>query len=42
MDDQHSEFEWFELSLVSDDENFNVYMRNYASWLLNKKECKND
>ena len=42
MDDQHGEFEWFELSLVSDDENFNVYMRNYASWLLNKKECKND
>ena len=42
LDDQHGEFEWFDLSVVSGDENFNVYMRNYASWLLNKKECKND
>jgi len=40
MDDQHGEFEWFELSLVSDDENFNVYMRNYASWLSNNVDNK--
>lgn len=35
VDDQHAEFEWFDLSAVTDDEKFNPYMRNYASWLLN-------
>ena len=34
-DDQHAEFEWFDLSVVSNDEKFHPYMRNYASWLLN-------
>ena len=36
LDDQHGEFEWFDLSVVADDEKFHPYMRNYASWLLNK------
>ena len=36
LDDQHGEFEWFNLSVVADDEKFHPYMRNYASWLLNK------
>ena len=35
LDDQHGEFEWFDLSVVSNDEKFHPYMRNYASWLLN-------
>ena len=36
LDDQHAEFEWFDLSVVAKDEKFHAYMRNYASWLLNK------
>ena len=36
LDDQHGEFKWFDLSVVSNDEKFHPYMRNYASWLLNK------
>ena len=36
LDDQHVEFEWFDLSVVSDDEKFHPYMRNYGSWLLHK------
>jgi colanic acid biosynthesis protein WcaH len=35
LDDQHGEFRWFDLAVVSSDEKFNPYMRNYASWLLN-------
>ena len=35
-DDQHGEFQWFDLKVVSSDEKFNPYIRNYASWLLNK------
>ena len=35
LDDQHGEFEWFNLSVIADDEKFNPYIRNYASWLLN-------
>jgi colanic acid biosynthesis protein WcaH len=35
LDDQHAEFEWFDLSVVAKDEKFHAYMRNYASWLLN-------
>ena len=34
LDDQHGEFEWFNLSMIADDEKFNPYIRNYASWLL--------
>ena len=36
LDDQHAEFEWFDLSVVADDEKFHPYMRNYTSWLFNK------
>ncbi len=36
LDDQHGEFKWFDLSVVSNDEKSHPYMRNYASWLLNK------
>ena len=36
LDDQHAEFEWFDLSVVSNDEKFHPYMRNYAGWLLKK------
>ena len=35
LDDQHGEFEWFNLSVIADDEKFNPYTRKYASWLLN-------
>lgn len=35
-DDQHDEFKWFNLSVISNDEKSHPYMRNYASWLLNK------
>jgi colanic acid biosynthesis protein WcaH len=42
IDDQHSEFEWFDLSVVFKDEKFHPYMRNYASWLLNKKDNSYD
>ena len=36
LDDQHGEFKWFDLAVVSSDEKFHPYMRNYASCLLNK------
>jgi colanic acid biosynthesis protein WcaH len=38
LDDQHGEFEWFDLSEVSKDEKFHLYIRNYASWLLNNMD----
>ena len=42
LDDQHGEFKWFDLSVVSKDEKFHAYVRNYASWLLNKSERIHD
>ena len=36
LDDQHGEFKWFDLAVVSSDEKFHLYMRNYAGWLLKK------
>ena len=36
LDDQHGDFKWFDLGVVSSDEKFHPYIRNYASWLLNK------
>jgi colanic acid biosynthesis protein WcaH len=36
LDDQHGEFKWFDLSVVSNNEKSHPYMRNYASWLWNK------
>lgn len=38
LDDQHGEFKWFDLSVVSNDEKFHPYLRNYSSWLLNNME----
>ena len=42
LDDQHGEFEWFDLSLVAKDEKFHLYIRNYAIWLLNKMDNRHD
>ena len=42
LDDQHAEFEWFDLSLVAKDEKFHPYMRNYASWLLDSMDNRHD
>jgi hypothetical protein len=42
LDDQHGEFEWFDLSVVADDEKFHLYMRNYASWLFKKMDNSYD
>ena len=38
LDDQHGEFEWFDLSVVAKDEKFHLYTRNYTSCLLNNME----
>ena len=38
LDDQHGEFDWFDLSVVTNDEKFHPYMRNYSSWLLNNMD----
>ena len=38
LDDQHAEIEWFDLSVVAKDEKFHLYIRNYASWLLNNMD----
>jgi colanic acid biosynthesis protein WcaH len=38
LDDQHCELKWFDLALVSNDEKFHPYMRNYSSWLLNNMD----
>jgi len=42
LDDQHAKFEWFDLSVVADDEKFHRYMRQYASWLIKKMDNSND
>ena len=42
LDDQHGEFKWFDLSVVSNDQKFHLYMRNYAGWLLKKKDNSYD
>jgi len=41
-DDQHSDFQWFDLSMVSGNQNFYPYVRNYASWLLNRMKNTDD
>ena len=41
LDDQHLEFKWFDLSVVSTDEKFHRYTRDYAGWLL-KMGSSND
>ena len=34
LDDQHGEFKWFDLAVISNKEKYHSYMRNYANWLL--------
>lgn len=38
LDDQHVEFKWFYLPDVSNDKVAHPYVRNYATWLLNKAD----
>ena len=42
LDDQHDEFRWFDLGVVSSDKKFHPYMRNYAIWLLNDMRNRDD
>jgi colanic acid biosynthesis protein WcaH len=42
LDDQHGDFKWFDLSMVSNDEKIHPYIRNYAGWLLNRTENTHD
>ena len=42
LDDQHGEFKWFDLAVVSNDEKSHRYMRNYSSWLLNRMDNRHD
>jgi colanic acid biosynthesis protein WcaH len=42
LDDQHGEFKWFDLSVVAKDEKSHPYIRNYAAWLLNRKDNRCD
>ena len=42
LDDQHDEFKWFDLAVVSNNEKSYPYMRNYANWLLNRKQNADD
>jgi colanic acid biosynthesis protein WcaH len=41
-DDQHGDFQWFDLSMVSGDQSFYPYVRNYAGWLLNRMKNTDD
>ena len=42
LDDQHVEFDWFDLQLVATDERFHPYMKNFAEWLITKVEVTLD
>ena len=42
LDDQHGEFKWFDLAVVSNNEKSHPYMRNYVNWLLNRKQNTHD
>ena len=42
LDDQHGEFKWFDLSVVSNDEKSHPYIRNYAIWLLDRMHNTDD
>jgi colanic acid biosynthesis protein WcaH len=42
LDDQHGEFKWFDLRVLSNDEKSHPYIRNYAIWILNKKDNIHD
>jgi colanic acid biosynthesis protein WcaH len=41
-DDQHSEFEWFDLQVVTNNQAFHTYMGYYADWLINKRVNTDD
>ena len=41
LDYQHSAFKWFDLAVVSNDEKFHPYLRNYAIWLLKHMDNSN-
>jgi colanic acid biosynthesis protein WcaH len=36
-DDQHDTLEWFDLSKVSNGNEFHKYMNSYASWIISRK-----
>jgi colanic acid biosynthesis protein WcaH len=40
LDDQHDTCNWFDLAVVSNNEKFHRYIRNYADWLLKKRDNK--
>ena len=42
LDDQHAEFKWFDLAVVTNDKKFHLYIRNYASCLLNNMDNRHD
>jgi len=42
IDDQHGEFQWFDLSSIANHKKFHPYIRNYAGWLLNRTENTHD
>lgn len=42
LDDQHGEFEWYDLSVVAKDEKFHPYLCNYAVWFLNMRHSTHD
>ena len=42
LDEQHAEFEWFDLSMVADNQKFHLFMRTYSSWLLKQLGSSND
>ncbi len=41
-DQQHNEFQWFDLSVVANDEKFYPYIRNYADWIVNRIKNTHD
>ena len=42
LDDQHDDFKWFDLVVVSNDEKSHPYIRNYAIWLLSRRHNTHD
>ena len=37
LDEQHEVFEWFDLNIIVNNNNFHKYMQSYASWILSRK-----
>ena len=42
LDDQRTEFEWFDLSAVVNDKALQNYTRTLSNWLLNKAGSRYD